>query len=58
MSPYVYIETKPSEDEGAERWGYAGPGWYFYDETWAYCHGPFEALELTKTAMKEYARNL
>lgn len=32
--------------------------WYFWDETWAYAHGPFNSEEECKKALKEYAESL
>lgn len=30
------------------------PGWYFWDETWVYRHGPFSTYEEAKTALRIY----
>lgn len=38
--------------------GYEGPGWYFWDETWAYCHGPFDTRDKANDACKEYAKTI
>ena len=34
------------------------PGWYFWDETWSYKHGPFSTREEAVEALKNYARDL
>lgn len=44
--------------EDAELCGYTTAGWYFWDETQAYCHGPFSTQEKAKAKLKEYAENL
>jgi hypothetical protein len=38
--------------------GYSEPGYYFWDETDAYCHGPYTTREKAVAAMAKYARNL
>lgn len=32
------------------------PGWYFWDETWAYSYGPFETEEEARTKLNAYCR--
>lgn len=34
--------------------GYTTPGWYFWDETWATCHGPYGTQEEAMTKLLEY----
>ncbi len=43
---------------GAHHQGYRGPGWYFWDETGAYCHGPYVAEIIAAKALDLYAYNL
>lgn len=31
--------------EDAELVGWEGPGWYFWDETEAYCYGPYRTKQ-------------
>lgn len=38
--------------------GYRGPGWYFWDETDAHCHGPYINEDKAREAFFEYARVL
>ncbi len=38
--------------------GYSLPGYYFWDETWGYCHGPFPSEKEAEEACNEYARQL
>lgn len=38
--------------------GYEGPGWYYWDETWAYCHGPYKTREATVLALADYCEHL
>ena len=33
-------------------------GWYFWDESWAYAHGPFSTREEAARALKVYADEL
>ena len=32
--------------------------WIFWDETWAYSHGPFETEEIAREQLKVYAKSL
>jgi len=43
-------------DSGNVDWGYHGPGWYFWDETGAYCHGPYESAELAYIGLEKYCK--
>lgn len=38
--------------------GYVTPGWYFWDETSAYCHGPFRSRRAAYRGLCKYARSL
>lgn len=29
-------------------YGFNGAGWYFWDETEAYCYGPYESAEIAE----------
>ena len=42
----------------ASSYGYDGPGWYFYDETWTGLHGPFSSLGECRAALAVYAREV
>lgn len=49
MYPHIdYLE------KGDNQWGWNGPGWYFWDESGAYCHGPYESAEITNNKLREY----
>ena len=37
--------------------GVTEPGWYFWDETWAYAFGPYECQICAKSALYLYCRN-
>ena len=51
MDPIQYItEGGPDSD----LYGYKGPGWYFWDETWTQANGPYPDLEKAKKAMRKY----
>lgn len=39
---------------GEANWGWNGPGWYFWDESEAYCHGPYESQEAANNKLHEY----
>lgn len=32
------------------------PGWYWFDETWAFCHGPYETEDLARRDLDWYVR--
>lgn len=38
--------------------GYTTPGYYFWDETDAYCYGPYDTPEIANEKLIEYARIL
>lgn len=49
MYPHIeYLE------KGSPNYGWNGPGWYFWDESQAYCHGPYESGEVANNKLKEY----
>ena len=56
MNPVEYIEKTSSEFHNAEFAGYTIPGWYFWDETWANCHGPFYSEQEANEKLEIYIR--
>lgn len=54
--PIIHLIKEANDDLIAA--GYEGPGWYFWDETDAYCHGPFSTRDEASDACREYAKNL
>lgn len=36
--------------------GYEGPGWYFWDETWVKCYGPFNSENEAKVHLEKYIK--
>lgn len=48
-----FISEDPGQKFDAEI-GYVSPGWYFWDETWSYCYGPFDTEKLARDAYSEY----
>lgn len=38
--------------------GLTTEGWYFWDETWAYAHGPYETEELCRQSLYVYGQSL
>ena len=38
--------------------GYTTPGYYFYDETEAYCYGPYTTPEIASKMLIEYGNHL
>ena len=42
--------------DGCEAQGWDGPGWYFWDETQAYCHGPFKTEWEAVAELERYCR--
>lgn len=48
-----------SEDwPGGSMQGFAGPGWYFWDEVWANCIGPFLTEAACQKSLQDYVRQL
>lgn len=39
-------------------YGYRGAGWYFWDETGRWCHGPYDSVSEAYTAMKNYTESI
>lgn len=39
-------------DDGLE------PGWYFWDESWSSCYGPYPTREVATNKMAEYAKEV
>ncbi len=38
--------------------GYTTPGYYFWEETWGYCYGPYKTETIASEACRAYARIL
>lgn len=55
-SPVEYLEKSWGDDANIQGW--KGPGWYFWDETWAFCHGPFGSESQASLALQAYAEEL
>lgn len=55
MSPIEHIEKGWPD---AEKWGYMGPGWYFWCEDWANCVGPYRTEAEAKEALAKYCVEL
>ena len=45
-------------DVGDAHTGLVAGKWYFWDEVWAYTHGPFDTKEVCDRACTEYAETL
>lgn len=50
-------------EEDIEKWEpkedvKGGPGWYFFEETWAYVQGPYKTEAEAREACKGYAATL
>jgi hypothetical protein len=63
-NPY-YLTQEDLDKFGAERkeealkvYGLTTPGWYFYDETYAFSYGPFDTEEIAKAKLYEYGSRL
>lgn len=54
----VCYDEWPGDPLDGELAGYDGPGWYFWDETQAYCHGPFGTKEDAESALTSYCESL
>lgn len=49
------ISACPEDWEGS---GWNGDGWYYFDETWAYIHGPYKTEKRARWALNGYAKRL
>jgi hypothetical protein len=38
-----------------DKWGFKGPGWYFWDETWSQATGPYRNRKKAAQALQTYA---
>ena len=47
---------KPWPDALLQGWN--GLGWYFWDETQAYCYGPYPSSVAAQNALEEYAKTI
>lgn len=57
--PVHYFEgalPDPKWEEENVRAGYNTPGWYFYEESWAYVQGPFDSEELARAELEAYGK--
>lgn len=54
------VQYLPYADfEEAERRGWNGAGWYFWDEAdGQYCYGPFDSEGLAELALEQYFKTL
>ncbi len=43
-------------NDGMNRQGYSGRGWYFWDETHVYCYGPYFTKEEANEKLGDYLR--
>lgn len=39
-------------------WGWRGPGWYYWDETWSWAAGPYATREAAAAALRTYATDV
>lgn len=54
-----YIFSDPGFEYGyTYDCGWNGPGWYFWDETGAYCYGPYGSAQEANEACSRYAKTL
>lgn len=58
MSQDQEIQYLATGWEGCERDGWNGIGWYFWDETWSRCHGPYTSKQEAVAAIIKYAESL
>lgn len=43
---------------GCQDQGYAGPGWYFWDETWSGCYGPYATEAEAREKLRQYVEEV
>jgi hypothetical protein len=48
-----YLGEKSGVEEAQ---GWNGAGWYFWDETWGYCHGPEPTFLEAHKQLQEYIK--
>lgn len=56
--PVQFLALWDGAEEDAKLAGYTAPGWYFWEETWAHCQGPFESKDEASMACKHYAEKM
>lgn len=44
MTSVRFIAHWPGSEDDKASSGYSEPGWYFWDETWGYCYGPYASI--------------
>ncbi len=55
FDPVQYI-AEPGPD--GDLWGWAGAGWYFWDETGSQGYGPYEDEATARRALRRYSESL
>jgi hypothetical protein len=61
VDPLFYFDGQPCDHDSPEdilASGITTQGWYFWDETWANCNGPYSSYELCREKITEYGRYL
>jgi hypothetical protein len=53
---HFFYYKEPFED--AKLAGWNGEGWYYWDETQSYCHGPFKDLSEANKHREKYIKHL
>jgi hypothetical protein len=56
--PDSHISHIEKDWEDGKSAGWAGPGWYFWDETQSQCYGPYKTLPEAKEKLAEYVKSL
>ena len=57
MNPIQFLDLQNKsvfECRSLQDSGYTSPGWYFWDETWAHCQGPYSTEENAQAALRDY----
>ena len=57
MIEYIFVnpDTKNFDPHAC---GYEGPGWYFWDETDAFCYGPYVSPDEALQKLRAYGAKL
>jgi hypothetical protein len=58
FDPVQFLSPSAEELPDYAGSGYTTPGWYFWDETWASCHGPYPTTDAARSALTEYCAEL
>ena len=56
QDPVFFVISQEEVNQFDKAIGVTAPGWYFYDESWAYAHGPFSCEEVARQSLDNYCK--